>query len=176
MTDRQPTAIKNLDGYGQPPLEWSRAHDNLAAELTKVETPVYLGTVRHDGRPHAAGIGALWLEGDVYITSSPNAQKARNLAANPACTLAMRVPGMDLIFEGSATRVTDRTLLDEIRKGFNAGGWPAELTPEGDAFTAPFNAPSAGPPPYHVYRFRFQAVFGVATVEPHGATKWTFAD
>jgi hypothetical protein len=45
---------------------------------------------------------------------------------------------------------------------------------QGDAFTAPFSAPSAGPPPWHLYRFTFHAVFGVATAEPYGATRWRF--
>lgn len=51
-------------------------------------------------------------------------------------------------------------------------GWPAEV--EGDAFTAPFSAPSAGPPPWHLYRFTLNTAFGVATAEPYGATRWRF--
>src|SRR5262245_29479880 len=65
-----------------------------------------LGTVRPDGRPHAAGVGALWLDGDFYLTSGPAMRKARNLAANPACTLSVRLAGIDLICEGEAFRVT----------------------------------------------------------------------
>ena len=49
------------------------------------------------------------------------------------------------------------------------GGWPAEV--EGDAFTAPY---APGPPPWHLYRFVFHTVFGVATAEPFGATRWRF--
>jgi hypothetical protein len=55
---------------------------------------------------------------------------------------------------------------------YSGAGWPAEV--EGDAFTAPFSAPSAGPPPWHLYRLRFHTVFGVATAEPFGATRWRF--
>ena len=57
---------------------------------------------------------------------------------------------------------------------YRAQGWPAEV--EGDAFTAPYSAPSAGPPPWHLYRFMFHTAFGVATdgEEPHGATRWRF--
>ena len=47
---------------------------------------------------------------------------------------------------------------------YNEGGWPAKV--EGDAFTAPYSAPSAGPPPWYVYRFVYDTVFGVATAEP----------
>jgi hypothetical protein len=43
-----------------------------------------------------------------------------------------------------------------------------------DALTAPFSAPSAGPPPWQVYRFTFHTVVGVASQEPYGATRWRF--
>jgi hypothetical protein len=35
-------------------------------------------------------------------------------------------------------------------------------------------APSAGPPPWHVYRFTPTAATALATIEPGGATRWTF--
>ena len=44
------------------------------------------------------------------------------------------------------------------------------------AITAAYSAPSAGPPPWNVYRLKFHTVFGVATEEPNGATRWRFAD
>ena len=134
---------------------------------------MYLSTTRPDGRPHTAGIGALWHDGDLYITSNPDTRKSRNLAANPAATIAMRFPGIDLVFEGEAVRTTDPTTLKTIAARYREGGWPAEV--EGDAFTAPFSAPSAGPPPWHLYRFVYHTVFGVATEEPYGATRWRFA-
>ena len=52
-------------------------------------------------------------------------------------------------------------------------GWPAEVA--GDAFTAPFSAPSAGPPPWALYRFTFDTVIGLSTAEPNGATRWRFS-
>lgn len=169
MTDRAPVEITNLDIYGSPALPWSRPRDLLAASPTQSG---FLGTTRPDGRPHAAGIGTLWLDGDLYFTSSPAARKARNLAANPACTISCSLKGIDLILEGEATRVVDRQTLEEAARLYREGGWPA--TVEGDAFTAPFSAPSAGPPPWHLYRFRFHTAFGVASAEPYGATRWRF--
>lgn len=46
--------------------------------------------------------------------------------------------------------------------------------PGSATFTAPFSAPSAGPPPWHAYRFIFHTAVGVATAEPNGATRWRF--
>jgi hypothetical protein len=44
-----------------------------------------------------------------------------------------------------------------------------------DAFTAPFSAPSAGPPPWQLYRLTPHTAVAVASAEPHGATRWEFA-
>src|SRR3954449_10645694 len=84
MPDREPVETKNLDTYGHAPLEWSRVHDLLAARTAGRDTRYFLGTVRPDGRPHAAGIGAVFHDGDVYVVSGPGTQKSRNLQANPA--------------------------------------------------------------------------------------------
>jgi hypothetical protein len=172
MTDREPVQVTNLDIYGSEPLSWSRPRDLLAAGPPQPGTPFFLGTVRPDGRPHSAGVGALWLDGDLYLTSSPGARKARNLAANPASTVSVRLEGIDLVLEGEATRVTDQPTLERAAAAYREGGWPAVV--EGDAFTAPFSAPSAGPPPWNLYRFLFHTAFGVATAEPAGATRWRF--
>lgn len=171
MTDRTPVEVTNLDIYGSPPLPWSRPHDLLAVIAT-TETTFFLGTVRPDGRPHSAGIGALWFDGDLYLVSGPETRKSRNLAANPACTISVRLEGIDLTLEGEVRRVTDQPTLEQLAQLYRESGWPAEV--EGDAFTAPFSAPSAGPPPWYLYRFTFHTAFGVATAEPNGATRWRF--
>lgn len=172
MTDREPHEVTNLDIYGSPALPWSRPRDLLATSLSESATPLFVGTVRPDGRPHSAGVGALWLDGDLYFTSGPAARKARNLAANPACTISVRLEGIDLVLEGEAALVTDAATLEQAAGRYREGGWPAEV--DGDAFTAPYSAPSAGPPPWHLYRFALHQAVGVATAEPYGATRWRF--
>ena len=174
MPDRQPTETTNLDIYGNAALPWSRARDVLASAQAAETDRFFLGTVRPDGRPHAAGVGALWSDGDFYVVSGPGTRKSRNLAANPACTIAASVRGIDLTFEGEASRVTEGPALGRLAAAYRAVGWPAEV--EGDAFTAPFSAPSAGPPPWYLYRVTFHTVFGVASAEPHGATRWRFSN
>ena len=171
MPDRSPIETKNLDIYGSAPLPWSRPHDLLTAPETPPYNTYFLGTVRPDGRPHSAGVGALWFDGDLYFTSGPQARKARDLAVHPACTISVKLTGIDLVFEGEATRVTDRPTLETLASKYREG-WPVEV--QGDAFTAPFSAPSAGPAPWYLYRFTFHTVFGVATAEPNGATRWRF--
>lgn len=173
MPERTPSRVKNLDGYGYDALPWERAHVELAKGSTGPDMTHFLGTIDTDGKPHVAGVGAAWFDGDLYFTSNLAAQKARNLAANPACTIAVKVAGLDLTLRGTAERVTDADTIEHIAAIYRAGGWPAEAT--GEALTAPFSAPSAGPAPWHVFRFTFDSVVGVTTAEPWGATRWDFA-
>ncbi|WP_067806933.1 pyridoxamine 5'-phosphate oxidase family protein [Actinomadura formosensis] len=173
MTEREPVEARNLDIYGGGELAWETVRDALAAALPKPETAVFLGTVRPDGRPHSAGVGPLWREGELFFTSGPGTRKSRNLAANPACTLSVRAPVADVVLEGTAERVTDPAVLEPVAAAYREGGWPARV--DGDAFTAPYSAQSAGPPPWHLYRFIYHTVVAVGTVEPFGATRWRFA-
>src|SRR4051794_30080494 len=170
MAEREPTEVRNLDRYGSPVLAWSRARDILA--VPSQTDRYFLGTVGMDGRPHAAGVGALWFDGDFYVVSGPGTRKSRDLAANPACTISAALDGVDLVFEGEAHRVVEGPALERLAAAYRAVGWPAQV--EGDAFTAPYSAPSAGPPPWYLHRFTFRTVFGVCTEEPGGAARWRF--
>lgn len=88
--------------------------------------------------------------------------------------LLRETAGIDLVLEGEASRVTDGPTLEALAAKYRDGGWPVEV--EGDAFTAPYSAPSAGPPPWDLYRFTIRTAFGVTTAEPFGATRWRFGD
>jgi hypothetical protein len=172
MTDREPVETKNLDIYGHDTLPWSRARDVLTADPA-AERPCYLGTVDPDGRPHAAGVGAAYHDGDWWVVSGPGTRKSRNLAADPRCTISTRIEGLDLVLEGRADRVTDPATVERLAAFYRDSGWPVEA--QDDTFTGPYSAPSAGPPPWHLYRFTTTTAVGVATAEPHGATRWRFA-
>jgi hypothetical protein len=171
MAEQTPIATRNLDIYGNDTLPWSRPRDLLAAG-TFFGRPAFLGTVRPDGRPHSAGIGAIWLDGDIYFASGPETRKSRNLAANPSCTISAKLETLDIVFEGEAVKVTDGPTLERVAASCRETGWPVQV--EDDAFTGPFSAPSAGPPPWHLFRFTFHTAIGNATAEPHGATLWRF--
>lgn len=173
MPERTPSEAMNLDIYGSQILNWSDVRDALAIRQGP-EMIYFLGTVRPDGRPHSAGVGPYYYDGDFYLVTGLHTQKARNFAANPAATLSTRVPGYDVTLEGTVERVADPELLETLAAIYREGGWPAEV--EGDAFTAPYSAPSAGPPPWHVFRFRITSAVALRLSEEGGATKWRFAD
>jgi len=171
-TSPQPVSSRNLSQYGSPELPWSRALEVLVTDTPTADLTFFVATVRPDGRPHSAGVGAVWVDGALYFTGGPGTRRSRNLAANPACSVAVRVRGLDLVLEGEAERVTDQSTLESVVAVYNTGGWPAEV--DGDALTAPFTAPSAGPPPWHLFRLNLRSAVGVASEEPHGATRWDF--
>jgi hypothetical protein len=180
MAKREPIDTRNLDIYGNDALQWSSAREAIAASYgPKPHSDEYiaatLGTVRPDGRPHAAAVGAVWVDDALYFVSGPMTQKSKNLAANPNCTVTLHGKGMDVVLEGVATRVTDRETLEHLAEQYRIGSWPVEV--DGDAFTAPFSAPSAGPPPWYLYRLTVHQAVGVGTVEDvTGATRWRFAE
>ncbi len=161
---------KNLDIYGAKPLLWSRALKQLAAGAPGGS--YWLATTNPDGRPHVAAVGALWVDGKIYFTSSIRTRKGRNLAARPDCVCSVSLTGIDIVLEGTAIRISDRPTLLRLAKRYAEQGWPARVS--GDAFTAEYSAPSAGPPPWNLYVLRPAIAFGVATAEPFGATRWSF--
>ena len=83
--------------------------DTPEADLT-----FFVATVRPNGRPHSAGVGAVWVDGALYFTSGPGTLKSRNLAVNPACSVSARLRGIDLVLEGEAHRVTDASTLERL--------------------------------------------------------------
>jgi len=172
MTAREPIETRNLDRYGNAALPWTRARELLDGLDPSAMITWFLGTTGASGRPHAAGVGAMWHDGELYFTSGDVTKKSRDLATNPFASISVSLEGIDLVFEGKAERVTDRPTLEAVTGKYNTGGWPA--TVEGDAVTAPFSAPSAGPPPWNLYRLELDRVIGVASAEPNGATTWQF--
>lgn len=172
MTDRTPVETTRLTP-DRPALDWSQPRDALAAppppDAPGGHYPCYLCTVRPDGRPHVAGLGARWHDGDLYFLSGPGTRKSRNLEANPACSMAMHLDGLDLVLDGDAEPVTDVETLEVVGALIRRSGWPVELGADG--FTAPFGPPDLGPP-WLLYRFIFHTAVGQDDV---GAARWRFA-
>jgi hypothetical protein len=163
---------KNLaDLYHLAPIPWSRVLEALEAGTQRNETS-FLATTRPDGRPHLAGVGAVWDDGKVYFVSGAGTRKSRNVAHNPNCAISLSLPDLDLVIEGVAQRVTDDDTLHRLAKRYADGGWPARVVD--GAFTYDYSAPSAGPPPWDLYAITPATIFGVLAAEPGGATRWRF--
>lgn len=174
MTVLQPVSTKNLAAelYDLPTLDWSDVEATIAAAPNGPKFTWFLTTINPDGRPHTTGIGHIWHDGGIHFATGPAVRKTRNLLADSRCSIAGALTNYDVVFDGTAERVTEPALLAALVTKYNDVGWPAEV--EGDAITAPYSAPSAGPAPWHLYRFTISAVTALKTTGESGATRWRF--
>lgn len=174
MSDLKPTRAKNLSlpKYGLDQLAWDEVEQAVAATVAGPGRSWFLTTLNPDGSPHTTGFGHAWVNGAIHFTSDPHVRKARNLLADPRCTVAAPIEGFDVTFDGEAHRVTDPAVVKAVADVYAAVGWPCR--PEGEAITAPFSAPSAGPGPWQVFRMDLRSAVALKSVGDGGATKWWF--
>jgi PPOX class probable F420-dependent enzyme len=167
--------------YDLPTLDWAP----IAARLEKGYTQApgtggpdrhstWLATINPDGSPHVTGIGSMFVDGTFWFETAETSRKGRNLARDPRCSLSVATQEFDLVVEGEAQKITDPATVADICERYNAHGWPCRVDDSGQALTAEYSAPSAGPPPWHVYRVTPRAATVLQVVEPSGATHWRF--
>ena len=141
----------------------------------------WLATVRPDGRPHLMPIIAFWIDGAFHFLVGQGTRKGRNLAANDRCALGtanLASPSLDVIVEGRARPIKDEATASRLAEAFGGDGWPLEARGS-DIYGG--HGPTAGPPPYSIYRLEPATVFGLPgmhgmfdTDEWHRPTRWTF--
>lgn len=122
--------------YSTPDAEatpWAEARDALiTAEL------YWIATVRPTGQPHVVPLMAVWADGAMHVSTGDDEQKAKNLAANPRCTLSTgrntMDGGLDVIVEGTAERVTGAGRIERLRDMWVAKygeSWRFDVSDEG---------------------------------------------
>jgi PPOX class probable F420-dependent enzyme len=162
----EPVADKpHAPGYGfetakSPPgerLPWARAVEWLQAARN-----YWVVTTRPDGRPHAAPVWGLWLDGAVLFSTGPGSRKGRNLAANRAVVVHLESGDDAVILEGTAEPVTD----------------PGRLARFADAYKAKYRfRPDPDDPNTPVWALRPRVAFTWGEADfPESATRWRFAD
>jgi hypothetical protein len=174
-------ATNLADLYKSPLLDWGRITARLDQGLSQAPDTggpnrhtCWLATINPDGSPHVTGIGAVWVDGAFWFETGDATRNGKNLARDPRCTLSVAAHEFDLVVEGTAERVTDPTTVARLAEVWATGGWPCRVDDSGVALTADFSAPSAGPPPWFVYRLSPHRATALLTVEPGGATRWRF--
>ena len=174
-------ATNLADLYELPLLDWARIAARLDEGMPQApETggpnrhTCWLATINRDGSPHVTGIGANWVDGRFWFETGEGTRKGQNLARDARCTLSVATREFDLVVEGEARKVTDPPTVAAMAARWAAEGWPARVDDTGQALTAEFSAPSAGPPPWFVYYLSPHAAMALATTEPGGATRWRF--
>ena len=174
--------VTNLaDLYELPLLDWSQIRAQLNEGISQApgsggpnRHTCWLATINADGSPHVTGIGASWVDGSFWFQTGERTRKGRNLARDPRCVLSVAIHDFDVVVEGIANKITDPESVARMAAVWAAEGWPARVDDSGEAVTADYSAPSAGPPPWFVYRLNAQTATAVATTLPGGATGWRF--
>src|SRR5713101_7558728 len=164
---------------GLPPVDWAAVAEKLHAGSAPApdaanSRTTWLSTINEDGSPHVTAVGALWLDGTFWFQTGAGTRKGRNVARDPRCSIAVSVGGADLVIEGHATRVTAPDVVTRLAEAWTEQGWPAEPDTSGAGITAPFNAPSQGPPPWNVYRIDLRSAIVTLATEPGGLTRFRF--
>jgi len=182
MAAREGTTMEIINlgvGDGLPPVDWRAVVEKLddgsapAPEAHNARTK-WLTTVNEDGSPHVTAVGALWLDGTFWFQTGARSRKSHNVVRDPRCSIAVSIRDADVVLEGDATKVTDPASVARVAKAWADDGWPAEPDQSGSGITAPFNAPSQGPPPWDVYRIEPRSATVALGVEPGGLTRFRF--
>ena len=94
----------------------------------------WVTTVRSDGRPHITPLVAVWLDDALAFCTGANEQKAVNLRGNQHVILSTGCndwdKGIDVIVEGTATRVTDDAKLRRLAEAWTKkwdGRWQFQV-------------------------------------------------
>jgi nitroimidazol reductase NimA-like FMN-containing flavoprotein (pyridoxamine 5'-phosphate oxidase superfamily) len=130
MPDIEPvTQLSSFSSKDAVATEWSQARRALQ------DSEVYwLSTVRPDGRPHVTPLLGVWLNGALHFCTGSTERKAKNLAENSQCILTTGrndLEGLDLVVEGEAVAVTNRSELRTVADCFESKYGPHFTAPNG---------------------------------------------
>jgi hypothetical protein len=151
-------------------IEWSELLARLAGGGT-----FWLTTIDGTGCPHTRPVLAVVVEGVLATASSTTAAKTTALRAERPTSIATSVAGLDVVWAGTSRRISGPTELAAVTAAYQSTyGWPADIAD--DALTAPYGAPTAGPPPYEAFRIEPTTVHAIGTDTPFTgrSTKWNF--
>ncbi len=109
-----------MPGYGiseslEGALPWTRAEDRLRGSRN-----FWVSSTRPDGRPHAMPVWAVWLDGALYFSTARTSVKARNLFANPNCTVTTESANEAVILEGIAIVEENHSVLRPVWDAYKA--------------------------------------------------------
>jgi hypothetical protein len=180
--EREPVRARPLVMDQADTTSWEMARERLA----NPEQPrtCWLATTNHEGGPHLMPVIGFWIDGAMHVVAGEGTRKARNLAADDRCVIATSsttLPSIDIVVEGRAEPLTDDDDVRHIAEVLRGNNWPLEA--KGDKVYGP-HGPTAGPPPYTIYRivptkvFGLPGMYGMDQFEPSDLpkpTRWDFA-
>lgn len=151
-------------------IDW----DDLLGRIAEPGTR-WLTVVDGDGRPHTRPVFAPVVDGCVWVASSDAAAKTALLAGGAEASLAIPSEALDVVWTGRARREDDPRVVERVSAGFRETyGW--DVVTDGGVLTAPYGAPTAGAPPYHVFALAPRVVHAIGVAEPFldRSSRWSF--
>lgn len=126
----QPVADRPfMPGYGVPAAGGTLLPFSYAEQRLAQARNYWLSTVSTGGRPHLMPVWAVWLDGTVQFSTGGESLKARNLRADPRCTVAAQCTSDAelVVVEGTAARIGAEALAAfaaavEAKYGYDMSG------------------------------------------------------
>lgn len=132
------TPTTELDATFSEPGSAATSWEDTRRTLETAEL-FWIATVRAGGRPHMTPLVAVWLDDALHFCTGEAEQKAVNLRGNQYVILMTGCNqwdrGLDVVVEGQAVRVTDRSVLQRLAEAWARkwdGRW--EYEPDDDGF------------------------------------------
>jgi PPOX class probable F420-dependent enzyme len=139
-------------------LPWAWAEEQLRSSRN-----YWLVSSWPDGRPHAMPVWGVWDGGAFWFSSSRGSRKARNLTADPRCTVTTEDAGNPVVMEGVAELVTAPEALDRL------------LALENAKYDTDYSIELLDPEVNAAFRVRPQRVFALRQEDFTGSpTRWVF--
>jgi general stress protein 26 len=141
-------------------LPWSWAEERLVSSRNYWVTTLCL-----DGRPHSMPVWGVWdaEQGAFWFTSSVQSRKAKNIAADPGCNVAVENAVDPVVIEGTGQIVVDEADIGRLVQSVNAK-YSTDYSPD-------FLDPSLNA----TVRVQPSSVFGLLQDDFSGSpTRWTF--
>jgi nitroimidazol reductase NimA-like FMN-containing flavoprotein (pyridoxamine 5'-phosphate oxidase superfamily) len=155
-----------MPGYGISPAATEADLLPWAWAVERIEGSHYywLSTVRPNGRPHCMPVWGIWMDEQLWFSSSPGSRKTLNLESHPWAVVSTDDPTEPVVIEGAAVRVGSAEEPEKI-SAFAAGvstkyesQYPVEFFMENATF-----------------RIEPHRVIGMTEREFEGSpTRWTF--
>jgi hypothetical protein len=139
----------SVDAGGLLPWSW-------ALQRLRDSHRYWVATHGPDGAPHLAAVWAVWVGDALYFSTGGQSRKARNLAADPRCSVAP-ASADSVVLVGSAVRVTATKAVAAVRKAY--------VAKYGEGFPSPKQNP--------LYGVRPTTVIGIDEASfTTSATRW----
>ena len=147
-------------GEGSGLIPWAEVERRLS-----VAHDYWVATVTPDGAPHVMPVWGVWLGRHLWFSSGLRSRKARNLAADPRCSVTTDDARDPVVLEGVAERTTDLAVI---------AGFVAAVNAKYDAsVTVEFQDPAVN----GTFAVRPVRVFALSGADFTGSpTRWRFPD